>query len=281
MVKEINRGFAAFAGISTLFLLAIMPRIRKRHDISIFKGWNFAHRGLHENGTDAPENSLPAFKKAVDEGFAIELDVQLTSDKVPVVFHDFNLKRACGTDLKVRDLTLDELRSRMRLFGTNERIPTLTEVLELVDGRVPLLVEIKSEDFDMTVCRRACELLDKYKGEYCVESFNPLVLLWFRMKRPNVIRGQLSDNFIKDGVKGNKWMLTLHSNLVTNFATKPDFISFNHKYANTLGFKLNRRLFKVPAFAWTIKNEKELNKAKKYFDTAIFDSFVPVHRRNE
>lgn len=267
-------------GTAAAFLLAIMPRVKKRDKISMFKGCNFAHRGLFQNEGEAPENSLPAFKKAVEEGFAIELDVQLTSDKVPVVIHDFDLKRACGADVKVKDLTIDELRSCYRLFESEEKVPTLAEVLELVDGRVPLLVEIKSMNLDMTVCRRTCELLDAYKGEWCVESFNPAVLFWFRWKRPHVIRGQLSDDFVKEGMEKHKWLMKMHTNLVTNFATKPDFIAYNYKYANSLGFKLNRILYGVPAFAWTVKNEKQQKRAKKYFDTMIFDSFVPKHRRH-
>jgi glycerophosphoryl diester phosphodiesterase len=270
---------AGISGAVALYLFMSMPRIKKRKDMEFFSEWDFAHRGLFKNGTEAPENSIPAFRKAIEAGFAIELDVQLTRDNVPVVIHDFDLNRACGADVKVKSLTFDELRTNYRLFGSREKVPSFAEVLELIDGKVPILVEIKSVDTDMTVCRKAWELLREYDGEWCMESFNPLCLLWFRMKHPDVIRGQLADNFIKDGTKGNKGLLWLLQNLTGNFATKPDFIAFNHKYADTLAFQINRKLFHIPAFAWTVKSEKDRKRALKDFDVMIFDSFIPTRHR--
>ena len=133
--------------LAVLYLLAVMPRMTNRADIRPFLGRLYAHRGLHDNASDAPENSLAAFRKAVEKGFGIELDVQLTKDLVPVVFHDFTLKRVCGVDKKVRELTFDQLQE-LRLCGSDQRIPSFDQVLRLVKGRVPLIIEYKIEALD-------------------------------------------------------------------------------------------------------------------------------------
>jgi glycerophosphoryl diester phosphodiesterase len=135
---------AAVVLICILYLLAIMPNIRSRHDLGPWQVRYFAHRGLHNNNSEAPENSMAAFKLAVSHNYGIELDVQLSKDKVPVVFHDFNLKRACGVDKKVKDLTFAELQE-LTLFKSEERIPSLQSVLDMVNGQVPLIIEFKVE----------------------------------------------------------------------------------------------------------------------------------------
>ena len=184
----------AVALLTILYLLMIMPRITRRRDFSIFKTRMFAHRGLHDNEGDAPENSLKAFEAAVSHGYGIELDIQLSRDGVPVVFHDFTLTRNCGVDKRVKDLSVEELK-QLRLFHSRETIPTLKEVLALVDGRVPLLIEFKMEFISAALCRAAMALLDHYKGIFCIESFNPITLLWFQHNRPGIIRGQLSSDY--------------------------------------------------------------------------------------
>ena len=140
MNRRTGRILAAPAVLSGLYLLALMPRITGKPDPAPFDTKLFAHRGLHDNLSDAPENSMAAFKKAVDAGYGIELDVQLTKDKIPVIFHDFSLERVCGAPGQVRDYTFEELR-RFRLFESDERIPSLEQFLSMVKGRVPLIVE--------------------------------------------------------------------------------------------------------------------------------------------
>ena len=181
-----------------LYLLAIMPRLGNRKARLDFLGVYYAHRGLHNNESKAPENSLAAFKKAVEAGYGIEMDVQLTKDKVPVVFHDFTLKRICGKEGKVCDYTFQELKE-FKLCGSEERIPAFEQVLKLVGGKVPLIVELKVEWTDISVCPLADEMLRNYKGLYCIESFNPLALFWYRRHHSDVVRGQLSDGFLKSG----------------------------------------------------------------------------------
>lgn len=164
--------FLCLAGIAVLYLLMIMPAMLGRPDMEPFKRWLYAHRGLHDNSSDAPENSLRAFKRAVEAGYGIELDIQLSKDKKPVVFHDFTLERICGRPGKVCDYTYEELR-RFKLCDSDEGIPSFADVLKLVDGRVPLIVELKIEHTDLSLCPIADKLLRQYSGRYCIESFHP------------------------------------------------------------------------------------------------------------
>lgn len=256
-----------------LYFLAIMPRLGHRKKRKDFLGVYYAHRGLHDNASDAPENSLAAFKKAVEAGYGIEMDVQLTRDKIPVVFHDFTLERICGREGKVSDYTWQELKE-FKLCDSEETIPGFGEVLKTVNGRVPLIVELKVEWLDHSVCPIADELLREYKGLYCIESFNPLALIWYRRHHGDVVRGQLADGFIKSGeFKGILYVLL--QNLMLNWITKPDFVAYNHKYADIPARKLCKGLYKNMAAAWTIKSQEELEKARNKFDIFIFDSFIP------
>ncbi len=261
------------AVIAVLYLLAIMPHMRNRPNLTPFKGRYYAHRGLHNNKTEAPENTLAAFRKAVEAGYGIEMDIQLTKDKVPVVIHDYTLKRVCKKDVRVDSLTLKELR-QYTVCKSKEKIPTLAEVLKLVDGRVPLIVEFKVEATDLSLCEVAPPMLDQYKGVWCMESFNPLCVRWYKKNRPGVMRGQLSDHFVKSGEKGNRILFWLLKGLFFNFLTKPDFIAYNHHYPNTWSLVIDKVVYRIPTFAWTIRSQEELEAARKRFDFMIFDRFI-------
>ena len=277
MDSRIANILTASAWLTGLYFLAVMPRMAGRPDPAPFNTKLFAHRGLYDNGSDAPENSMPAFRRAVEKGFGIELDVQLSSDDIPVIFHDQDLERACGVHGQVRDRTFEELQN-LRLFGSGEKIPALKDFLEMVDGKVPLIVEYKSEDGDMTLCRVIDPILRSYKGVYCIESFNPLVLVWYRIHRPKVMRGQLSDGFIHipgyRTLKKAPFTIPVQF-LIPNFLSKPDFIAYNHMYEGNISRRICRNLYKSKAAAWTIKSQKELEEAKASFDVFIFDSFIP------
>ena len=258
-----------------LYLFMIMPRVANRPSREPFKGVLYAHRGLFDNESDAPENSMAAFRKAVDGGYGIECDVQLTKDGIPVVFHDFTLERVTGAKGKVIDYTYEKL-MQFNLMNSQEKIPKFEDFLKMVDGKVPLIVELKIERFDLSVCKKADELLSGYKGVYCIESFNPFGVRWYKKNRPEILRGQLSDDFHKDKPEEFKGLLYfLLTYLFFNFLTKPDFIAYNHKYSGNLSRRLCRNLFKCFSAAWTIKSEEELKKARGDFDIFIFDSFVP------
>ena len=281
--KQAKKAALCAAAFSGAYIYSIMPRVIRKPDKSAFHTRFFAHRGLYKNGTALPENSLPAIRKAVEEGYGIEFDIQVTKDGVPVVFHDFTLHRMCGQKGRVCDYTLEELR-KFRLLDCGEPIPTFSEVLKVVDGKVPLIIEMKVEYFDLRICRAADQLLRDYKGLYCIESFNPLVLLWYRKNRPDIMRGQLSDGFVfqkefRTPVKFAPGFFIQF--LVTNCVTRPDFIAYNHRYQGNLSRFLCRFLFKSKAAAWTVRSEEDLRRAKPHFDVFIFDSFIPgaAHRR--
>lgn len=232
----------------------------------------YAHRGLHYNGGNAPENTLAAFSRAVKAGYGIELDVQLTKDGQVVVTHDFHLGRNCGVSRKVDACTYEELQ-KYPVFFSKERIPLLKDVLELVDGKVPLLVELKYKK-GSDICRKTDELLSSYTGNYCIESFYPQVLLWYRKHRPEVIRGQLSMNYQKE----EKWrqpQYYLMRHLLLNFLTKPDFIAYDCRAKKAVSLWLCRHLFRCPAYAWTIKSREQMKKSRRFFDGFIFEGFRP------
>ena len=256
-----------------LYLFLIAPRMWKKPDRTPLLNVLYAHRGLFDNKTDAPENSLPAFQKAVEAGYGIELDVQLSKDGVPVVFHDASLKRMCGVEGNVWDYPLSELK-QLKLADSNAEVPTLAEVLDVVDGKVPLIIEYKLYVPQTKVCRLVNDLLRSYTGAYCIESFHPLALLWYRRHRPDVVRGQLCMEFWnEDKYRGNPFFFVL-SYLVTNVAARPDFIAYKHSDASNLSFRLTKRMGAL-SVAWTIKSQTQLEEAKKHFDLFIFDSFIP------
>ncbi|MFV0344387.1 MAG: glycerophosphodiester phosphodiesterase family protein [Anaerocolumna sp.] len=260
--------------VTFLYLLAIMPKLLNRPDLKLWQGKYYAHRGLHQNPDMIPENSMAAFKLAVKHKYGIEMDVQLTKDNIPVVFHDYTLKRVCGVDKKVRDLTFKELQ-QFRLHDSDEKIPTFQSVLDMVAGNVPLIIEYKVELHDVSVCKVADPILKNYSGLYCIKSFNPLVLLWYKKNNPKIMRGQLASNFIKDKESGNLVLYYILQNLLLNFITKPNFISYNYAHRNMLSIVLCRKLYRIPTFAWTLKNQKDLDNSKDYFDFYIFEQFIP------
>ena len=196
----IKRGLTA----GLFYLLSIAPRLIGRP--KRMPGKFYAHRGLHDLSLGIPENTMAAFRRAVEHGYGIELDVQLTKDGQVVAAHDFDLKRICGVEKDVDELTYEELKA-LPVLGTAEHIPLFQDVLDLVDGKVPLLVEIKYKHVGSSICRKAAELLDHYSGSYCIESFHPVALMWFRKYRPYTVRGQLGMNFHKDDGTGAPCLL--------------------------------------------------------------------------
>ena len=256
-----------------LYLFLIWPRVFHKPDRTGFMNVHYAHRGLHDNETDAPENSLSAFQKAVDAGYGMELDVQLTKDEIPVVFHDASLKRMCGVDGKVWKYTYEELK-QFKLAKSNETIPTFESVLKLIDGKYPLIVEYKLDRPQTRVCELGNELLSRYHGTYCIESFHPFALMWYKKHRPDVMRGQLSEEFFREKEFKSHKIYTLVAFLLTNVLTRPDFIAYNHKYESNISRRICRKLGAL-SVAYTIQSQKQYEKAKNKFDLFIFDSFIP------
>ena len=162
-------------------------------------------------------------------------------------------------------------------YGTRERIPRFVEVLREVDGKVPLLVELKMETCNRKLCKKVAKALDQYKGLYCMECFHPYALYWFKKNRPEVIRGQLSEQFLKEKEEGTftrKIGYFIVKNLLTNFITKPDFIAYHYKYKDCLPLKICRRFYKIPIYGWTFRDKKAYKENEPYFEGFIFEKFV-------
>ncbi len=256
-----------------LFLIAPNLRMRKMH-FDALTGWDYAHRGLHNAEKTVPENSLTAFALAVQNGFGIELDIRLTRDNKIVVMHDNSLKRICGVDVKVSDLTLAEL-ADFRLLDTHEHIPTFDEVLAVVDGKTPLIVELKSETKEDTLAVLANERLRRYNGAYCIESFNPLVVRWFKRHAPSVVRGQLSMDKTKHKQKFSNITEFLHAYLLSNVLARPDFIAYEYKADKNLSVRINRTMFRPLMVAWTVRSPIDYQALKQRYDIQIFEMFDP------
>ncbi|MER2151371.1 MAG: glycerophosphodiester phosphodiesterase family protein [Candidatus Limivicinus sp.] len=205
---------------------AVAPGHTSRRQKQLFRGVNYAHRGLHSRDRSIPENSLAAFRLAAEEGYGIELDVQLSKDGEVVVFHDDTLDRVCGVHARVDDLTWDELR-KLRLCGTEEGIPLFSEVLKNIQGCEALIVELKNGPRNRELCEKTLALLETYHGNVCIESFNPLIVAWFRFHAPDLVRGQLATtikNYADDNVRGVQAFL-LHNTLL-NFLARPQFVAY-------------------------------------------------------
>lgn len=256
-----------FLVVFGLYIYLIFPRMRHKPDMSPFCQKPTAHRGVHDNVVVA-ENSMTAFRAAIDAGYGIELDVQLTGDGEVVVFHDDNLLRMCGENRTLLESTLEELKT-FKLLGTEDSIPTLRETLSAIDGKVPVIIEMKNERAITDLPGKLYEIMKDYDGYYSVESFNPIYVGKYKKLDRSVARGILSCKFGK--VK--KYQLPLAKvleNLLMNFIARPDFVAYQFTDGKKLSVRLNR-LFGAKTVAWTISTDEELQRAKKYFDAFICD----------
>ena len=256
------------------YLYLIIPNLRRKDDLEPYTRRYVAHRGLFNN-LDVPENSLKAFRKAVENGYGIELDVQLTTDNRLVVFHDASLYRMTGIKKNLTDCSFEELQS-YHLLDTDEKIPLFSDVLKVLRPDTPLIIEIKAEGRYIDTTRQTVELMKSYKGLYNMESFNPMVVRYLRVHEPQIIRGQLAYNYLKDEQSGLhpavKFALT---NLLLNFYTRPDYVAYDCVNYRNPSFRIISGLFKGFCVAWTVKSQEELEKLKKHYQCFIFDSFIP------
>ena len=278
--------------LGLLYVLCL--RCRRRKDWERFRKWRFAHRGFHDKPR-IPENSLPAFRRAVQCGFGAELDVHLMRDGRLAVIHDacetVDVLRPvprivafdelapdmCGCLVQIEDLTAEELKN-YKLEGTEHHIPLLDEVLPIFAGKAPLIVELKAERGNAeALAAAACKLLDKHHVTYCIESFDPRCLMWLWANRPDVVRGQLSENFRRHGDGTNlpgvvRWVL---SNLLLNARTRPDFIAYRYEDRKCLSLRLCRSLYGAQEFSWTIRSKETMDAAEKDGALVIFECFDP------
>ena len=232
-----------------------------------------AHRGLFDNKNGIPENSLPAFTRAAQHNFGIETDVQMTKDGVLVVFHDDTLKRMTGQEGKLSDKTYEEL-LKLRLLDTDCVIPTFQQFLQAADG-VNLVVEIKNHDRIGETEQKTYDMLKSYRGHYCIESFNPLIVRWFKVHAPEVIRGQLSCSY--NGAPFSALKRRLLAQLKLCKWNGSQFIAYD---AATLrdNKAVARFAKKIPIVCWTIRSQEQFEELHDCFDNMIFDSFIPERK---
>ena len=217
-----------------------------------------AHRGLHNE--QFTENSMGSFRNAIEHGYNIETDVHLLKSGEVVVFHDNTLKRVCGKDVKISDLTLDDIKSENYLLPCGEHIPLFSEMLELVNGQVGILLELKFDKLgDYTLETEVLKLIKGKESWIAVQAFNPYTIQWFAKNAPEFKRGLLSLHVLAFDVP-------LHMKKMN-----PDFISFEisgigliKKYVRKRGVKL---------LAWTIKTEEKYRQALKHqVNNIIFEN---------
>lgn len=257
-----------------LYLIALHPNTQRARMFRPFERQYIAHRGFFDNDENRPENSLAAYALAVEHGYGIELDVRMTADKKLVVFHDDNLLRMCNVKHNIEQCTFEELQ-QYHLANSEEKIPLFTDALAIVAGKVPIIVEIKDSSRWREITEETAKILDEYEGRYCIESFNPFIVAWYKKNRPEIVRGLLSTNFFKDKPALGFFQKLFLTNLLFNFIAMPDFIAYNHKHKNQFSYKLLRKLYRVKNAAWTIRSQQELTNAKTVFTCMIFDSFIP------
>lgn len=272
MVLAITVLFLVAIIVAVVYAFLIMPRVTDRADMDMLST-DYAHRGLHSAGI--PENSLPAFAMAINNGYGIEFDVQLSADGEVIVFHDDTLSRMCGKNARVRELTLAQIRS-LHLLGTPYTVPTLSEVLELVDGRVPLLIEIKRERAAEQLCQSVAKMLDTYPGSFAIQSFDPFVLAYFKRYRPRFARGQLVCKIKRAPIKRfSRLGGFLLSHMLLNLISRPDFISISGARVRSVSFRLCISLFKCKGFVWTVTKKEQYRRIRSLGLFAIFEKFQP------
>ncbi len=240
-------------------------------------GKYIAHRGLHNESI--PENSLGSFRKALEAGIACELDVRMTKDCRLVVFHDKSLLRMCGVDADISEFTYEQL-SAFRLGESDEKIPLLSEVLKLVNGKIPLLIEIKHGAPFGVLEKRLYHMLKKYKGEYAVQSFNPLSLLWFRIFAPDVCRGQLISLYKNSDKKEYILRKICAMPIVWKLISKPCFVACDLR---TMSLETAFRIVDIGAdiFTWTASSPELIQSASVFSKTVIAENFPDNFKFNE
>ncbi|MCL2248503.1 MAG: glycerophosphodiester phosphodiesterase [Oscillospiraceae bacterium] len=269
-------GILLFLLVAIIFCIAPGKMSEEAKKIAmIFYGLYCAHRGLHSEDQSIPENSLSSFAAAKEAGYGVELDVQITKDNQIVVFHDHDLKRVCGVDKLIHDVDYSEL-LEYRLFNTGEKIPLLSEVLEVLDD-VPIVVELKpvGGKRNAVFCQNALDILRKDGKVWCIQSFDPRIVRWFRKNAPDVFRGQLSSlpRFLEPL---SRYTALVLGNLLTNFLSRPHYLAFSNTY-RPLTVKLCR-LLGVMNIVWTVRPDQDIERCERKHDMIIFEYFLPSPR---
>ena len=267
-----------FYVVLILVLLAAYPmliapnRYRFAKNVQPLLNRDYAHRGLWND--ERPENSLSAFAAARDAGYGVELDVHLTADGHLVVHHDNSLKRMCGKDIQIGSSTMAEVTS-CRLKGTDDLVPTFDDVLAVIGGKIPMIVELKTENNVDALCKAVYERMQRYEGVWCMESFDPLAVRWFRKNADHIIRGQLANGgSVLKAKPGKRWQLMMLKSQLGNALGRPDFIAYQAETDDNLPMRLIRRM-KPLLVCWTIRSQEMMDRQRSRYDIQIFEGFIP------
>lgn len=238
-----------------------------KSDLNFLVSNLIAHRGYHSEKDSIPENSIPAFIQAIENNYIIELDLHILKDGNVVVFHDDNLNRMAGVNKNIKDTTYDEIKD-LKLKNTNNFIPLFKDVLNLVNGKVPIIIEFKYDVKAGILEKATMDILKNYSGKFVVKSFSPLSILYIKKHYPNVVRGFLSSNMKSEKCFIKRWFLT--SNFLLKFLNV-DFLSYD---INSLPDKMVKNFRKEHiVLGWTVRNKDDFEKGKKYCDNLICENF--------
>lgn len=263
--------YVMILSILIIFVMFLTAPSKGKRRAECWRCQPFAHRGLHGDG--AAENTMTAFERACAAGFGIELDVQLSRDGELVVFHDDTLKRLTDDPRRVDEVDFHELKSLILPDGG--RIPSFSEVLQLVNGRVPLLVELKTGKRNARLCADTAEMLRSYRGKFVVESFHPMILRWFKKNAPEIVRGQLVGARAAYLAFLGQLSARLLSTLSLNFLARPDFVAYDVSAEAFAAPRIQRALYHTPMAAWTVRDEETYQACLRRGEMPIFEGFVP------
>ncbi|WP_262267880.1 glycerophosphodiester phosphodiesterase family protein [Microvirga yunnanensis] len=238
-----------------------------------------AHRGLHNKAEGVIENTVSAAEAAIERGFPIELDVQLTADNEAIVFHDFELDRLTGQTGLVAERRLSDL-SAIAIAGARrgDRIPAFTDYLATIAGRTPLVIEVKSKfNGDMRLTKRVIEILADYGGPFVVKSFDPDIVAYVRANAPNITRGFIGE--LEYASKADSFLTPEMKHRMVNLLhfsdTQPHFLSWRVKDIPCASTHLSRILGNLPVMTWTVRTPEDRARAEKHADQMVFEGFLP------
>lgn len=229
-----------------------------------------AHRGLHGPGT--PELSQTALLRAVQAGVAIEIDVRLCQDAV-VVIHDEDTSRVTGVRLVVADSNLIELQA-LTVIGSDKPLPSLDEALTIVQGRVPLLIEVKHRIPAEQIGPAVLASLSGYPGAWAIQSFDPRIIRWFRRHAPVVLRGQIAGDLSREGLRPLRRFVL--ETMIYNFVTRPDFLVWDADGLPNRLVNLWCAALNCPVLSWTVRTEEQLARARAAGAGVIFENLSPT-----